>query len=220
MVNYSAAEENYIKAIYHLGLKSSVVNTNELADAIRTRAASVTDMLKKLKNKKLVSYKPYYGCNLTKKGKALALLIIRRHRLWEYFLSEKLGFNWNEVHDVAEELEHVGSQKLINKLDVFLGNPRFDPHGDPIPDIDGNMETVANTALTEASFHKSGTVVQVGQQSPALLEILQDKQITIGSKIKVLKKTAFDQSMEIKINNKHTAHISKELAENIFIKTI
>lgn len=220
MNNYSAAEENYIKAIYHLELKKSVVSTNDLADAMQTKAASITDMLKKLKNKKLVSYKPYYGCNLTSKGTALALLIIRRHRLWEFFLSEKLGFNWNEVHDVAEELEHVGSEKLINKLDEYLGYPKVDPHGDPIPDSKGNIEEVNHLPLADFEFNKSGIVVKIGEQSPPLLRVLEQKKISIGSKIKILQKTEFDQSMEIKINNKHAAHISKELAENIFIKSV
>lgn len=220
MLNYSFTEENYIKAIYHLELKNKVVNTNELAEALQTRAASVTDMIKKLKRKKLVTYKPYYGCNLTRQGKALALLIIRRHRLWEYFLCEKLGFNWQEVHDVAEELEHVGSEKLINKLDEFLGYPRHDPHGDPIPDSKGNIAQSHHTHLADFILKKPATVVQIGEQSPALLEVLEHKKIAIGSKIRILQKMSFDNSLEIKINNKHTAHISKELAENIFVKGI
>ncbi|MBK7099083.1 MAG: metal-dependent transcriptional regulator [Sphingobacteriales bacterium] len=134
MLNYSRTEENYIKAIYHLEAGKNSVSTNELAESLQTKPASITDMLKKLKKKKLVSYRAYYGCKLTNEGKQLALMIIRRHRLWEYFLSLKLDFSWEEVHDVAEELEHVSSEKLINKLDAYLGFPRFDPHGDPIPD--------------------------------------------------------------------------------------
>ncbi len=220
MGNYSFTEENYVKAIYHLETKGDVANTNKLAEAMQTRAASATDMLKKLTRKKLVTYKPYYGCNLTPRGKSLALLIIRRHRLWEFFLSEKLGFNWQEVHDVAEELEHVGSEKLINKLDEFLGYPKVDPHGDPIPDFKGNMVEPEQFSLADYALNKSGIVVKIGEQSPALLEVLEQKKIGIGSRIKVLQKADFDQSMEIKINNKHTAHISKVLAENIFIKIV
>jgi len=220
MNKYSVTEENYIKAIYHLGMKTEVVNTNQLADALQTKAASVTDMLKKLKRKKLVSYTPYYGCALTPKGTSLAMLIVRRHRLWEYFLSEKLGFNWQEVHDVAEELEHVGSEELVSKLDAFLGYPKVDPHGDPIPDSKGKISEVNLLSLVDYTMNKPGFVVKIGEQSSALLEVLEQKRISIGARIKVLQKTAFDQSMEIKINNKYTAHISKELAENIFIKTV
>ncbi len=216
-MNYSFTEENYIKAIYHLELKNGVANTNELAVALHTRAASVTDMIKKLKRKKLISYKPYYGCNLTQQGKALALLIIRRHRLWEYFLCEKLGFNWQEVHDVAEELEHVGSATLIDRLDAFLGHPKFDPHGDPIPDSKGNFEVVSHAQLTALEVNRKGKVIQIGGQSPALLKMLEQKNISIGAEIKILQKSAYDNSLEISINNQHTAHISKELAENIFV---
>lgn len=219
-MNYSSTEENYVKAIYHLQLKNSVVTTNDLAEALQTKAASITDMLKKLGRKKLVAYKPYYGCNLTKSGKTLALLIIRRHRLWEYFLSEKLGFNWQEVHDVAEELEHVGSEQLINKLDEFLGFPTVDPHGDPIPDQRGNIAETNYQPLNDFATNKTGTVIKIGGQSPALLNILEEKKISISSKIKILNKSEFDGSMEIKINNKNVTHISKELSQNIFVKVL
>src|SRR5215510_1725318 len=133
VLNYSTSEENYIKAIFHLEKKDGTVTTNELSAELQTKPASVTDMLKKLRDKKLVHYKAYYGFRLTTEGKKVALLIIRRHRLWEFFLAEKLKFSWDEVHAVAEDLEHVSSKKLIDKLDEFLGFPRYDPHGDPIP---------------------------------------------------------------------------------------
>lgn len=217
MLNFSVTEENYIKAIYHLQSKDSAAATNDIADALQARAASVTDMLKKLQRKKLIAYKPYYGCKLTEKGKGVALLIIRRHRLWEYFLSEKLGFKWQEVHAVAEELEHVGSEQLISKLDAFLGYPPFDPHGDPIPDCKGNIAAAQNISLATANANTSGKVVQISGQSPALLELLEDKNISIGSKIKVLKRSGFDQSVEVIINNKHITQITNLLAENIFI---
>ena len=139
MVKYTTSEENYIKAIYHLQKQASQVSTKELAGALQTKPASVTDMMKKLKTKKLLNYKPYYGFRLSAEGNRVALGIIRRHRLWEFFLSEKLDFRWDEVHEVAEQLEHVSSIKLIEKLDSFLGYPKFDPHGDPIPDQHGNF---------------------------------------------------------------------------------
>ena len=137
MLNYSTSEENYIKAIYRLQGSDGTVSTNALANALRTKPASVTDMMKKLKAKKLLHYQPYQGFRLSQEGSRVALGIIRRHRLWEFFLAEKLRFSWDEVHEVAEELEHVSNKKLIDKLDEFLGFPRVDPHGDPIPDASG-----------------------------------------------------------------------------------
>lgn len=139
MEKYSVSEENYIKAIFHLQKESQQVSTLQLAGKLQTKPASVTDMMKKLKNKKLLNYKPYYGFRLSAQGNRVALGIIRRHRLWEYFLAEKLAFRWDEVHEIAEQLEHVSSKKLINNLDKYLGHPKFDPHGDPIPDQNGNM---------------------------------------------------------------------------------
>ena len=139
MLKYTISEENYIKTIFHLQKEASQVSTTELAGALQTKPASITDMMKKLKQKKLINYKPYYGFRLSAEGKRVALGIIRRHRLWEFFLAEKLDFKWDEVHDIAEQLEHVSSKKLTDKLDAFLGYPKFDPHGDPIPDQFGNM---------------------------------------------------------------------------------
>jgi DtxR family Mn-dependent transcriptional regulator len=139
MVRYSISEENYIKAIFHLQKQTAQVSTQELSGALQTKPASVTDMLKRLKTKKLLNYKPYYGFRLSAEGNRVALSIIRKHRLWEFFLAEKLDFSWDEVHEVAEQLEHVSSAKLIDKLDAYLGFPKFDPHGDPIPDQHGNF---------------------------------------------------------------------------------
>lgn len=139
MIRYTTSEENYIKAIFHLQKQSAQVSTQELAGALQTKPASVTDMMKKLKGKKLLNYRPYHGFRLSAEGNRVATNIIRRHRLWEFFLSEKLAFRWDEVHEVAEQLEHVSSKKLIDKLDEYLGFPKFDPHGDPIPDQFGNF---------------------------------------------------------------------------------
>ena len=149
MVKYSTSEENYIKTIFHLQQADETVTTNELAAELKARPASITDMMKKLKAKKLLHYQPYQGFRLSSDGNKVALGIIRRHRLWEYFLSEKLNFTWDEVHEVAEQLEHVSSKKLIDKLDEFLGFPRTDPHGDPIPDANGKIEPVQKICLTE-----------------------------------------------------------------------
>lgn len=216
--NLSRAEENYIKAIYHLQETEKTVNTNNLAEYLATAAASVTDMVKKLKQKKLVNYKAYYGCSLTENGNRQALMIIRRHRLWEYFLSKKLGFSWDEVHAIAEELEHVSNVTLTDKLDAFLGFPRVDPHGDPIPDADGKIETRQYQVLSETPLNKAVVVAQIADQSPAVLEMLDGKNIKIGTTIEVKKKFKFDHSLEIKTGNKHLTQISKELSQNILVK--
>ena len=217
MLNYSASEENYIKAIFHLQAEDGNVTTNELAARINTKPASVTDMMKKLKTRKLVNYQPYKGFRLTPDGRKVALGIIRRHRLWEYFLAEKLKFKWDEVHEVAEQLEHVSSKKLIDKLDEFLEFPKFDPHGDPIPDINGKMENSRQVSLSDWPLNKAAMVCQVMNQSAELLELLQHKKITIGTRLEVKKKFGYDESLEIKIQKQSPITISGQLAKNIFV---
>ncbi|MDP4263822.1 MAG: metal-dependent regulator [Bacteroidota bacterium] len=217
-MNYSTSEENYIKAIFHLQHADGTVTTNELAGELRTKPASVTDMMKKLKIKKLVHYEAYHGFRLSNEGKKLALLIIRRHRLWEFFLAEKLRFSWEEVHAVAEDLEHVSSKKLIDKLDEFLGFPRFDPHGDPIPDSHGRIEASKQVCLQDLPLNKTATVGHVSDQSPAMLELLSHKKIGIGTKLEVKRKFGFDNSLEIKIRQQAPINISEQLSKNIFVK--
>src|SRR5205085_7374226 len=195
MLNYSTSEENYIKAIYHLQGDAITVTTNELARELQTKPASVTDMMKKLKAKKLLHYQPYQGFKLSQEGKKVALIIIRRHRLWEFFLAEKLKFNWDEVHAVAEDLEHVSSKKLIDKLDEFLGFPRFDPHGDPIPDNNGRVETSKQVCLQNLPVNKPAMVCHVSDQSSEMLELLSHKKIAIGTRLEVKRKFSFDNSL-------------------------
>jgi DtxR family Mn-dependent transcriptional regulator len=223
VLNYSTSEENYIKAIYHLQDEESTVTTNELAHLLHTRPASVTDMMKKLKTKKLLHYQPYQGFRLSPEGRKVALGIIRRHRLWEYFLAEKLKFSWDEVHEVAEHLEHVSNKKLIDKLDEFLGFPRVDPHGDPIPDIHGKIEMHKQVPLTELPLSRLAIVCHVSDQSGEMLELLKHKKIAIGTKIEIKKKFDFDHSMEIYIWPQKKAKplpltISEQLSKNIFVK--
>lgn len=217
MLNYSTSEENYIKAIFHLQ-RGGKVTTNELAAELQTKPASVTDMLKKLSIKKLVHYKAYHGFTLTNDGRKVALLIIRRHRLWEFFLAEKLKFSWDEVHAVAEDLEHVSSKKLIDKLDEYLGFPRFDPHGDPIPDANGKIETSKQVCLTELPLNKTAVVCYVSDQSKEMLELLGHKKIAIGTRLEVKRKFNFDNSLEIKIRQQSPINISEQLSKNIFAK--
>ena len=217
-MNYSVSEENYIKAIYHLQGDQHNVTTNELAQELHTRPASVTDMMKKLKNKKLLHYQPYQGFRLSQEGRKVALGIIRRHRLWEYFLAETLQFDWNEVHDIAEEMEHVSSKKLIDKLDAFLGFPRFDPHGDPIPDSVGKMQPVNQLNILKAPLNKVVEVCQVSNQSPDLLDLLKHMNIGIGTRLEIKRKFSFDNSLEIKLSKQSPFTISETLAKNIFVR--
>jgi len=218
MLNFSTSEENYLKTIYHLQTKDDNVTTNELAEKLQAKPASITDMMKKLKTRKLVNYQPYRGFRLTPEGRKVALSIIRRHRLWEYFLSEKLKFNWDEVHEVAEQLEHVSNKKLVDKLDEFLAYPKFDPHGDPIPDTNGKMETSKQISLSEMQINKPAKICYIANQSELLLEHLQEKKIKMDAMIVVKRKFSYDDSLEIKLDNKTMLTISGQLAKNIFVK--
>ncbi len=218
--NFSITEQNYIKAIFHLQQANGSVTTNELSARLITTPASVTDMLKKLKAKELLNYEPYKVFYLNGEGNKIALDIIRRHRLWEYFLVEKLAFGWDEVHEVAEELEHVGSKKLIDKLDAFLEHPKFDPHGDPIPDINGKMSIVQQVSLMDLPPGKQAQVTSVGSQSTELLELLSHKNITLGTKLEVQARFGFDNSMEVKIKDLPPVNISEQLAKVLFVKML
>jgi len=186
-MKYSASKENYIKAIFHLQQEEQNVTTNALAEALQTKPASVTDMLKKLKTQKLLQYEKYRGVKLGPEGKKLAVQIIRKHRLWEYFLVEKLQFGWEEVHDIAEELEHISSKKLIDRLDAFLDFPKADPHGDPIPDVNGKMPVMQQAAVSELPVNSSGTVNGISDQSASMLELLKHKNIQLGTRLEVKK---------------------------------
>jgi DtxR family Mn-dependent transcriptional regulator len=218
--NLTSAEENYIKGIYHLQQSAGLVNTNELAAILGTKPASITDMLKKLKSKKLLQYEPYKEFCLNAQGKKIALSIVRKHRLWEYFLVEKLQFGWDEVHEVAEELEHVGSKKLVEKLDAFLNYPRFDPHGDPIPDSSGKMSMQQQIKLVDLPFNKQAEVTSVGDQSTGLLELLKHKNIHIGTRLEIKKKFDFDNSIEVKVKNMQPVTISEQLAKALFVRPV
>ena len=179
---FTLAEENYLKAIFHLENDHGAgVSTNAIADKMDTRASSVTDMIQKLADKKVISYQKYKGDSLTKKGKSIAVNIIRKHRLWEVFLVEKLDFQWDEVHEIAEQLEHIKSDELIQKLDLFLGHPDFDPHGDPIPDRNGYIKPTEKKLLSKLKKNQRGICVGVKESSATFLQYLDTRKIGIGS---------------------------------------
>ena len=214
----SLTEENYLKAIYHLsqdGVRG--VSTSEIADAMQTKAASVTDMIKRLSSKGLVSYEKYHGVEISRKGKTDALNVIRKHRLWETFLVNKLGFAWSDVHEVAEQLEHIQSPLLIEKLDVFLGHPSHDPHGHPIPDKHGKIVDVKNRPLSLVEKGRQGKVCSVTDSSSSFLQFLDKVGIHLGSVLLVQEKETFDGSLEVVVDGKNKMSLSKEVSDNILI---
>jgi len=215
-MTFTSTEENYIKSIYHLQTSKGEVTTTRLSQVMNTRPATVTDMLKKLRSKKILHYQRYKGFSLTDSGMKTALSIVRKHRLWEYFLVNKLGFEWDKVHDVAEELEHVNSEELITRLDEYLGYPDFDPHGDPIPDHKGRVKKIKQMPLTRLPVNQLSSVSAVGNQSTEMLELLNHYRISIGSKIRVSKRFDFDGSVEIKVEKQGPFLVSEQVAQNIY----
>ena len=216
---YTLAEENYLKAIFHLEHDSKCeVSTNAIAESIETKPSSVTDMVQKLAEKKLLTYKRYKGVQLTEEGKKVAAGIVRKLRLWEVFLVKKLKFHWDEVHVIAEQLEHIQSEELIIRLDQYLGSPDFDPHGDPIPDEHGVLKPTEKKLLSEIDKNERGVCVGVKESSPEFLQYLDKKKISIGTKITVLGKEFFDSSMIIQVGNDQF-FISLKIAENLYVQT-
>lgn len=220
MESVSITEENYLKAIYKLYEKEGKpVSNKSISIAMNTSAASVTDMLKRLgKDKGLLEYEGRKGVTLTPEGNKIAIGLIRRHRLWEVFLVEKLHFAWDEVHVVAEELEHINSKKLIQQLDNFLGHPKFDPHGDPIPDAEGNFVERSQVLLSELKIREGGVLVGVQEHSTTFLQYLDRLGLQLGSKIHVLEKFEFDESLQIQLNQTKELLLSDKVSQNLFIK--
>ncbi len=212
-------EENYLKGLFHLTSKNegkSEVGTNELAAALHVKPATVNDMLKKLKEKKLINYEKYGKISLAALGKRLAIEVIRKHRLWETFLYEKLEFTWDEVHEVAEQLEHIQSEKLIEKLEKFLNYPQFDPHGDPIPNAKGELKEQVRRTLSEVPLGKVCKLISVGDNSASFLQYVVKVGLGLSSKIKVLSRQDFDGTMDIEVNGKKSS-VSQKFAENLFV---
>ncbi|WP_127022986.1 metal-dependent transcriptional regulator [Flagellimonas beolgyonensis] len=212
------SEENYLKTIFHLGGgNAQSITTNAIAEQMETKPSSVTDMAKKLADKGLVNYVKYQGVSLTDSGIKTALSIIRKHRLWEVFLVKKLDFTWDEVHEVAEQLEHIKSEKLIDKIDELLEFPKYDPHGDPIPTKDGKFMERDEQLLSEMPVNTQGVCVGVKDSSAPFLKFLDKNNIALGHTIKVLEKEDFDQSLHIELQGKEL-RISHQIAANLYVK--
>ena len=216
-MNTSFTEENYLKAIYHLSKdENGTVSTNALSESLNTKAASVTDMLKKLAEKALINYEKYQGVTLTSAGKEKAIDIIRKHRLWEVFLVDKLNFKWDEVHDLAEELEHIHSEKLINQLEEFLDFPETDPHGDPIPDKNGVLKSQELIPISKMNMGEFGKISGVREHSKDFLQYLEKTGLILGENIKIIDKINFDGAVIIAFANKEQT-ISRDVAKNLLI---
>jgi len=212
------SEENYLKAIFHLSREyGNNVSTNAIAEQMETKASSVTDMIKKLSEKDLVLYKKYQGVQLTDNGRLCAARIIRKHRLWEVFLVEKLNFSWDEVHEVAEQLEHIKSEKLVEELDAFLDFPKTDPHGDPIPDKNGNIPFAAKELLGNCKSGEKGIFVGVKNSSSDFLQYLDKLKLALGNELIIESKEPFDGSLQIKANG-ISISLSGKAAMNIYVQ--
>jgi DtxR family transcriptional regulator, Mn-dependent transcriptional regulator len=222
MLKLSAVEENYLKYIFQLSESNDngTVKTNDLAYKLEHTAASVTDMLKKLSGKKLVLYKKYYGVSLTKSGLHIAIQVLRKHRLWETFLVKNLKFTWDKIHDIAEQLEHVQSDELIDRMEEYLGYPKFDPHGDPIPDKQGNILVPNVICLADAKMNKQYLLANVNDDSAAFLKYLNKIQLQLNDKIKLVDKEEFDETIHIIINDKRQLTVSKDAADNMWVKAV
>ena len=217
----TSTEENYLKAIYKLAQEQKEgISTNAIAGSMQTKAATVTDMVQKLHDKKLVRYEKYKGVGMTDKGRKVALSIIRKHRLWEVFLVKVLDFKWDEVHAIAAQIEHVHSDELTARLDKFLGYPKFDPHGDPIPDEKGRLEQVTYTPLLDEKVGNTCIIAAVTEHSQGFLRHLEKLGLEIGGRLRILEKFEYDQSAKLQVNEKKQVHISYETARHILTKPL
>jgi DtxR family Mn-dependent transcriptional regulator len=221
-VEISLTEENYVKAIYKLQLLSigDGVSTNDLSRHLNNKAASVTDMVKRLALKKLIQYQKYQGVTLTAKGEKLALEVVRKHRLWEVFLMEKLNFKWDEVHEIAEQLEHIKSIELIERLDAYLGRPKVDPHGDPIPNAKGLLSPLKSKSLNYYNHKGKFIFTGVTEHSKTFLQYLSSIDLKIGNEISIEEINNFDSTIKVKINKQHVCFFSEKVSSNLLVEAI
>ncbi|MBL0911027.1 MAG: metal-dependent transcriptional regulator [Bacteroidia bacterium] len=214
---YTVSEENYLKTIFHIsGRENRRVSTNDVAEVLQTKASSVTDMIQKLSDKKLIRYEKYKGVSLTPKGRKIAASIVRRHRLWEVFLVDKLNFSWDEIHEIAEELEHIRSEKLVDKLEEYLGFPKKDPHGDPIPDREGKMDHHKDFTLADLAVDEQGIIVGVKEHSSEFLQYLDGVKLVLGARVTIRKVFEYDRTIVAMVGNTELM-LSERVGKNIYI---
>ena len=217
----SLAEENYLKAIYKLQERNGdIVTTSALAETLQINAASVTDFIKKMAVKKLITYQKSKGVKLSEQGRQIALSIIRKHRLWEVWLVNKLNFKWDEVHDIAEQLEHVVSNELIEQLDEHLGYPKTDPHGDLIPDAKGRFAKSASKPLSDCRKGDKVKFIGVAEHSNSFLQYLTKSNIKLGDELLIELIEDFDNSFEVKVNRKDRKLLSKDVVKNLLVVSL
>ncbi|NBC09493.1 MAG: metal-dependent transcriptional regulator [Bacteroidetes bacterium] len=215
----SHTEENYLKAVFKISeRKGKPASTNAISQAMDTSAASVTDMVKRLSEKGLIHYERYRGAALTEEGARIATHLVRKHRLWESFLVDHLHFTWDEVHEIAEQLEHIKSPTLVERLDEFLGFPKFDPHGDPIPDAEGNFTFRKQALLSDLKENERGIVVGVQDHSTAFLQYLDRMELVLGTEIEVLERFDYDESVKVRIAEEREQILSKKVSQHLFVQ--
>lgn len=219
-MQYTLAEEDYLKAIYKIAERQGTpVSTNAIAEQMQTRPASVTDMLKRLAEKELIEYRKYHGVHLTRAGARIATQLIRRHRLWECFLVDKLGYPWDEVHDLAEQLEHIRSDDLIDRLDDFLDRPKFDPHGDPIPDAAGAWRMRNRVLLSDLQAGQQAVLVGMREHDSTFLQYLDQHKLGIGSHLDILEIIPFDGAVRLSVDGRESVVVSGEAVRQLYVKT-
>jgi len=213
------SEENYLKSIFRLSQMpgGKKISTSAIAESLGNNPASVVDMIRKLSDKQLIEYDKKKGVKLTPQGQKDAIQIVRKHRLWEVFLLEKLGYRWDEIHDIAEELEHIKHHDLADRLESFLEYPEYDPHGDPIPKANGKMAKSFSASLADGKVGNTYRVAAVRDTSSSFLQYLHKLEISIGTQIRLIEQITFDQSLVISINNAEPTTVSSKFGENILI---
>jgi len=211
-------EENYLKALFHLSLENEEVSVLDLSKSLNIKMPTVNSMVKKLSSKELISYEKYKPLTLTQGGKRAAGLIIRKHRLVEMFLVEHLGFGWDEVHEIAEQIEHIKSQRFFDRIDQLLDFPKVDPHGSPIPDINGEVAIQNYKKLEECLEGQQATFMSVGSSQDSFLKLIDKLNLKLGDKIKVLEIQDFDKTMRVFVNNNSEQTLSQLVATNILVK--
>ena len=217
----SVSQENYLKAIYKLASREGVASNQAIASVLESTPASVTNMLRKLTEMGWIDYEAYRGATLTAAGNKRALELVRKHRLWEVFLVEKLQYDWDAVHPLAEELEHIGGEELVNRLDAFLGHPQYDPHGDPIPDSEGNIRKRQHVmAASELNVGQDFAVCGVRDSSSLFLQHLDRLGIELGKRYALTERLEFDNSMVWQAASGQTTTVSQEVASNVLIQRI